>query len=92
MPDGDLEDRLPQVLPPPAPGAAVVVWWLDSGAGSTELPASGACALAVKETHGRVIEYDEETQSVLLAMCSAGDDDERSELARIWWPSVRRWV
>lgn len=71
------------------PGEIVVVWWRDSGLGTNEAPEHAKRAkLAVKETHGRVIGYDKDEKVLRLSMCSAGDDDDRSDIAVVWAPSI----
>ena len=84
---------------PPAVGDAVVVRWVDSGAGAIGSPTGvRPLYLYVKTTCGRVISCKQDDlldipnthskETLLLAMCSAGGDDCRSELAAVWVPSI----
>lgn len=78
----------------PAPGDKVTVWWIDSGAGTQGTDIT----LDVNETHGRVKSIGPDpalslpdwacSDTLVLVMCSAGADDEKTDLAAIWWPSV----
>ena len=83
----------------PKVGDAVVVRWVDSGAGAVGAPGlSRSCHLYIKTTCGRVVSCQSDDlldipkshskETLVLAMCSAGGDDYRSELAAIWVPSI----
>lgn len=83
-------------------GADVIVEWVDSGAGDSDLPGRGKVRLQVGRTHGRVtfVGRDEKLHErvctprrcrcayVELAMCSSGADDDRSDLAAIWLDAI----
>lgn len=85
----------------PKIGDDVIVWWLDSGAGAGGRPDKDrAVHLWVKKTHGEVISCDEDeelaerlpkgvdTRTLVLAMCSANQDDSGSDLAAIYVPDI----
>lgn len=83
----------------------IEVRWLDSGISGYGKPGQDKVHLKYNVTYGKVSHIgssDELCDKVLcaahhrcaileLAMCSAGYDDSRSELAVIWWPSVVEW-
>lgn len=94
--DKDLGDRIKV-------GDDVVVWWLDSGAGNTERPDKDRPVhLWIKKTHGEVLSLEEDedlaerlphgfsSKTLVLAMCSANQDDSGSDLAAIWVPAITK--
>jgi hypothetical protein len=72
----------------PKVGEEVRVTWIDSGMSTYAAPKDiDKVKLHIANTYGRVLSLEGDV--LVLAMCSSGPDDDRSELAGIWWPAVR---
>lgn len=83
-------------------GENVIVTWLDSGMGATDKPGKHNASLVFNTTHGRVSYFGVDPTNhqrmctpkrcrctyLELEMCSAGESDERADLAGIWGESI----